>query len=123
MGTHDIPTIVAHPTPASQRWLGAVGRSASPSLSLKPMFEPLTPVRHGSYETAAAPAESSRKKQFRIFRLPCAGGGRILPYFSGIIVVSSDMTYHYLSNYALGLLRRTEQRIIARSKTGGSGIL
>src|SRR5882762_3723325 len=71
------------------------GRSASPSLSLKPMFEPLTPVMHGSYETAAAPAESSRKKQFRIFRLPCAGGGRILPYFSGIIVVSSDMTYHF----------------------------
>jgi hypothetical protein len=87
------------------------------------MFEPLTPVMHGSYETAEAPAESSRKKQFRIFRLPCAGGGRILPYFNGIIVVSSDMTYRYLRNYALGSLSRTEQRIITRSKTGGFGIL
>jgi hypothetical protein len=87
------------------------------------MFEPLTPVMHSSYETAAAPAESSRKKQFRIFRLPCAGGGRILPYFSGIIVMLFDMTYRYLRNYALGSLTRTEQRIIARSKTGGSDIL
>jgi len=87
------------------------------------MFEPLTLVRHDSYETAAVPTESSRKKQFWIFRLSCAGGGRILPYFSGIIVVLSDMTYRYLCNYALGSLSRTEQRIIARSKTGGSGIL
>ena len=84
----------------------------------------ITPVMHGSYGKVGAPAESS-KKQFLIFRLPCAWGrgGRNLPRFSGIIVMSPDMTCRYLWNYARGSLRRTEKRIIASSKTGGSGIL
>mgnify|MGYP007100014977 CR=1 FL=1 len=47
--------------------LRGLGAQCRPCTTIK------KPVMHGSYETAGAPAESS-KKQFRIFRLPCAWG-------------------------------------------------
>ena len=66
-----------------------------------------------------------QKKHIRVFRLAfrMAGGGRILFCFSGIIATKSDMAYRFLCNFAVGLLSPTEQRIIARSKTGGSAKL
>src|SRR5712692_6528073 len=57
----------------------------------------LPPVMHGSYGTAAAPAESSRKNIFGFFARLVRGreGARILPCFSGIMVMPPDMTCRY----------------------------
>ena len=78
-------------------------------------------VHTGQPEPRPRPAEKTYSGFSLALRM--AGGGRILLCFSGIIATKSDMEYRFLCNYAVGLLSPTEQRIIARSKTGGSAKL